>query len=82
MSTAPNFSIEDIAAGNVGFIIAQALLEALIKRKVLAPSDVAPMLQEVVDLYRQPAPAERAALNASMANVLAAIVERHQPARG
>lgn len=67
-------TVHDIAGGNVGFFIAQALLEALIRRKVLAPEDVLPMLQEVVDGYRQPGSPERAALNDSMANVLASII--------
>jgi CBS-domain-containing membrane protein len=79
MSEPATISVQDIAAGNVGFILAQAILEALIKRKVLAPEDVAPMLQEVVDLYRQPSSDGRQELNAMMANVLAAIIGRHMP---
>ena len=81
METGSQVNVTEIAAGNAGFIIAQALLQALIARKVLAPADVAPMLQEVVDIYRQPAPEERSVVNDSVANVLEAIIARHQPQR-
>ena len=81
METGSQVSLAEVAAGNAGFVIAQALLQALIARKVLAPADVAPMLQEVIEIYRQPPPAERSAVNDSVANVLEAILARHQPKR-
>ena len=81
METGSPASVTEIAAGTAGFIIAQALLQALIARKVLAPNDVLPMLQEVVDIYREPPPEQRSAVNESVAGVLEAIIARHQPRR-
>ena len=81
METGSQINVEDIAAGTAGFVIAQALLQALIKKKLLATADVIPLLQEVVDIYRQPPPQERTAVSESVAHVLEAIVARNQPSR-
>ena len=81
MTTQSQTSVPDITAGNAGFIIAQAVLKALLARNVIAVDDVAPMIREVVAFYRNPPAPGREAVSSSLADVLEAVIEAYQPTR-
>lgn len=81
MTTEKQIGVPDITAGNAGFVIAQAVLKALLARNVIAVDDVAPMIREVVAFYRRPPAPGREAISSSLADVLEAVIESYQPTR-
>ena len=81
MTTQSQTSVPDITAGNAGFIIAQAVLKALLARKIITVEDVAPMIREVVAFYRNPPAPGREAVSSSLADVQEAVIEAYQPTR-
>jgi hypothetical protein len=73
---------DDVVAGHAAFILAQALLDALVTRGHLSVRDVAPSLQQVIEDYRRSSLPDPGEIKVRVAHVLDKVLEIHERPRG